>query len=217
MAEQRLHDLTPAVEAFAKAVELNPQNDTMRNGYAELLIETRQPERAIEQAQQVLAHNPTDSAAAMTIGQAYLKMGEYAKAEKAYRDVVTADPSSVAGHYDLGIALKMQDQIEAAQKELQRVIELDPTLAEAHYTLGITNWQAGDFPATISSNESGPRPSPRLCRSPLHAGNSRSNRAGDLDGAMAELKASIKLDPHHTWPLQHARPNPANQRRQKGQ
>ena len=112
------------------------------------------------------------STAQMNIGYAYLKMGEFNKAERAYRTATANDPKSPAAHYDLAISPpELQDQLESAQRELQEAIRLDPSLAEAHYTLGITYWQSGDFAATDPRDESGPRDPRRLRRGALHAGN----------------------------------------------
>ena len=97
----------------------------------------RQPERGIEEANRVLKRDPRNLSARMNLGYAYLKTGEFAKAEAAYRAAVDSDAKSAAPHYDLGIALKMQDQLDAARIEFRKAVELDPTLAEAHYSIGI--------------------------------------------------------------------------------
>jgi Tfp pilus assembly protein PilF len=62
----------------------------------------------------------------MNIGYVYLKMGEFAEAEKAYRAATASDPKSP-----------------------REAIRLDPSLAEAHYRLGITNWQSSDLDAAL--------------------------------------------------------------------
>ena len=112
------------MNAYKRAVELDPKDDQTRNEYATVLIETVQPERAIEDHWRVLAHDPANATAHMNIGYASLKMGEFDKAEKAYRAAVASDPKSAAAHYDVAIALKMEDRLEAAQKELEEAIRL---------------------------------------------------------------------------------------------
>jgi tetratricopeptide (TPR) repeat protein len=171
-----------------------------RNSYATSLIEMRQPERAIEQSQKVLAHDPANDTAQMNIGYAYLKMGEFDKAEKAYRAAIASDPKSAAAHYDLAIALKMQDQLEPAQKELQEVIRLDPSLAEAHYTLGITDWQSGDFVATIREMKAAIAIYADYAEAHYMLGIVL-KQTGDLDAALPELKEAIRLDPTTPGPF----------------
>jgi tetratricopeptide (TPR) repeat protein len=174
--------------------------DQARNSYAGQLIETRQPERAIEESQIVLAHDPANDAARMNVGYAYLKMGEFDKAEKAYRAALANDPKSPAAHYDLAITLKMQDQLAAAQKELQEAIRLDPSLAEAHYTLGITNWQLGDFPATIREMKAAIAIRADYAEAHYMLGIVL-KQTGDLDSALPELKEAIRLDPSTPGPF----------------
>ena len=171
-----------------------------RNGYATQLIETRQPERAIEQSQKVLAHDPKNDTAQMNTGYAYLKMGEFAKAEKAYRMAAVNDPTSPAAHYDLAITLKMQDRLEDAQKELRETIRLDPSLAEAHYTLGITDWQAGDFAATIREMKAALAIRSDYAEAHYMLGIVL-KQTGDLDAALVELKEAIRLDPTTPGPF----------------
>ena len=171
-----------------------------RNGYAALLIGTREPERAIEQSQKVLAHDPANDTAQMNIGYAYLKMGEFNKAEKAYRTATANDPKSPAAHYDLAISLKMQDQLESAQKELQEAIRLDPSLAEAHYTLGITYWQSGDFAATVREMKAALAIRANYAEAHYMLGIVL-KQTGDLDGALTELKEAIRLDPTTPGPF----------------
>ena len=70
LAEQHTNNLAPAVEAYSKALDLDPKNDVVRNSYSALLIETRQPERGIQEAEKVLAHSKADTSAQMNIGYA---------------------------------------------------------------------------------------------------------------------------------------------------
>ena len=194
VAQERTNDLAAATFAFAKAVALKPGDDNFRNGYAQLLTATRQPLKAIDQALIILRKSPANVPARINLGYAYLKMGEYQKAEKTYQDLLALDPGSVAAHYDLGIAYKMQDQLEAAQKEFQKSIELEPTMAESHYTLGITNWQLGDFPNTIAEMKLALKIRPDYAEAHYMLGIALKQN-GDSDAAIAELKEAIRLDP----------------------
>ncbi len=195
-----LGDLGAAVEAYGHAVELKPADDGMRDTYSWLLVETRQPEKAISEAQKVLAHNPADTAAEMNIGYAHLKTGDFVLAEQAYRTVIKQDPNLAAGHYDLAIALKMQDKLDAAKQELQEAIRLDPELAEAHYTLGILAWQLGDFAETAQQMRAAIGIRPEYAEAHYMLG-IMLKQSGDLDSAIAELKEAIRLDPTTPGPF----------------
>jgi protein O-GlcNAc transferase len=196
-------DVAEAMNAYAQAVKLDPKNDDTRNSYSAVLVEARQPERAIQEAQKVLTRPGAKAAtrvpAFMNIGYAYLKIGEFDKAEKSYRAALALDPKSAALHYDLAIALKMKDQIEPARKEFQRAIELDPSLAEAHYSLGIAEWQLGNFPAAIEQMKAALQIRPAYAEAHYMLGITL-KQSGDLDQAMLELNEAIRLDPSSPGP-----------------
>jgi tetratricopeptide (TPR) repeat protein len=198
LALRRKGDLAAAVDAYAHAVQIAPQDDSTRNSYAALLVQTRQPDLAIEESQRVLARQDSNaiarSNAQMNIGYAYLKTGEFDKSEQAYRAAISLDPKSVAGHYNLAIALKMKDQIEASQVEFQKSLELDPTLAEGHYSLGIAKWQLGDFPAAIAQMKAAIAIRPDYPEAHYMLAITL-KQGGDLDAAIPELREAIRLDP----------------------
>lgn len=199
-ALQTKGDLAGAVAQLQRAIDTDPNNDITRNEYAFLLIETRQPDRGIAEAQTVLAHKPNDTNALMNIGYAYLKTGDFAGAEKTYRQALTIDPKLPAAHYDLALALKMQDQLEAAQKEFAETIRLDPNLAQAHYSLGITYWQLGDFPTTMKEMRAAIAVAPDYAEAHYMLGIVL-KQTGQLDEAISELKEAIRLDPNTPGPF----------------
>ncbi len=57
-ALQHIPDLPAALDAYQHALALKPQDDSIHNEYALMLIETRQPDRGIEECQKILAHDP---------------------------------------------------------------------------------------------------------------------------------------------------------------
>jgi Flp pilus assembly protein TadD len=165
------NEFAAAADAYAHAIKLDPANDKLRNDYGAVLVEARQPDRAIEEAEKILARGGAKPeakvAAQMNIGYACLKTGKFDSAEKAYRAALALDPDSPAVIYNLAIALKMEDRLEASQVELRRAINLKPDFAEAYYSLGIITLK----------------------------------QSGDLEGAMAALNEAIHLDPTTPGPF----------------
>ena len=193
-----------AVDAYAHAVELAPQDDAIRNTYASLLVQTRQPARAIAESQKILDHKGSSDLARadafMTIGYAYLKTGEFEKSEKAYRAAVALDPNSPVTHYNLAIALKMEDRIEASLAEFQKVIDIDPKIPEAHYSLGTARWQLGDFSAAITEMKQAIALRQDYAEAHYMLGITLKQN-GDLDAAIPELQEAIRLDPSTPGPF----------------
>lgn len=198
-ALQGTGDLAGAVDANEHALAFDPANDSLRDNYAYLLIETRRAEQGIEESRKVLAHNPADLSALMNIGYARLMTGAFDAAEQAYRQAVAADGQSAVAHYDLGIALKMRDQLEAAQTEFKEAIRLEPRLAEAHYSLGIADWQLGDFAGMSEQMRAALGIRPEYAEAHYMLGIAL-KQGRDLDGATVELKEAIRLDPSTPGP-----------------
>jgi tetratricopeptide (TPR) repeat protein len=198
-ALQTKGDLAGASKAYGRAVALKPDDDKLRNQYAYLLIATRQARRGIEESKRVLAHQPSNVAALMNIGYAYLQTGDSDEAEKTYRRLLAADPKSAAAHYDLGLALKMKDALAPAKAELQTAIRLDPSFAQAYYSLGIIDWQNGNFPEAIKQIRAALAINKNYAQAHYMLGIVL-KQTGDLDDALSELKEAIRLDPSTPGP-----------------
>jgi protein O-GlcNAc transferase len=199
-ALQAKGDLLTAISAYQRALQLKDDDDDARNELSALLVETRQPGRGIEEANRVLKHDPHNFSAQMNLGYAYLKTGDYAKAEAAYQGAVQSNQTSAAPHYDLGIALKMQDQLDAARGEFRKAVALDPKLAEAQYSIGIIDWQSGDFPAMVSAMKAAIAMRPDYAQAHYMLGIAL-KETGSFDEAIAELREAIQLDPSTPGPF----------------
>ncbi len=192
-ALQSKGDLASATDALQQAITLDPSNDALHDSYAFLLVETRQANRALDEERKVLDHNATDTSALLNTGYAYMKLGEFDLAEKAYRQLIAVDPNSAAGHYDLGLSLKMRDQIENAQAEFREAIRLDPALAQPRYSLGIADWQLGDIDGLAEQMRAALAINPNYAEAHYMLGIALKQK-GDLDAAIPELKEAIRLD-----------------------
>ena len=156
---------------------------------------------AIGQSQKVLAHDPANDTAQMNIGYAYLKMGEFNKAEKAYRTAATNDPK-IARPLTTTWLSRSRCKIDwnPHRKNCRKPSGSIRPLREAHYTLGITYWQSGDFAATVREMKAALAIRADYAEAHYMLGIVL-KQTGDLDGALAELKEAIRLDPTTPGPF----------------
>lgn len=133
-----------AVEAYRKAIELDPDNGEayFRLGLA-LLATTKKEEaeeafrKSVDVYEKYLRTNSKDAQAYYIMGQALTRVGnlqdDRLKAPKIYQEAVTAlkkavalEPENADMYYELGVAYNRLFQYQEAVKAFEKATELDP-------------------------------------------------------------------------------------------
>ena len=200
LALQHQGDRKAAVDAYAKAVDIEPANADFRNNYGLMLLETGVPERAITQFQTLLARDPGNLSALGNIGLTYLYQGNLIKANEQFEKVLQLDPASAIVHYNLGLAYKQKDDLTNAKLHLRRATELDPRIAEAHFTLGVVHRQDGEFADVISEMRAAIAVNPNYAEAYYLLGTAF-KQSGQRGEAIAALKEAIRLNPNTPGPF----------------
>lgn len=117
------------------------QNAVNRASYLLQVGADRQAVALLEKAAQSY---PDSDAIWSLLGTAYLKQGQFAKAESALRRAATLAPESIDALNGLGFALHRLGKDAAAIEVLQRAIALKPEFALPNYTLGHCLVRSGD-------------------------------------------------------------------------
>jgi tetratricopeptide (TPR) repeat protein len=111
-------------------------------GYAWALALTRIGE--LKAATEVLVEfegRPRPKEAQMLVGQLWLDITDYSRAETTFQGVLRDDPSYPKAHYFSGKACILQERWEDAAKEFQAELELVPSDADAKFNLGFVDLQ----------------------------------------------------------------------------
>ena len=82
-------------------------------------------------------------------GDAALRAGDLAEAERLYRQAVSLDPKSARSHFTLGYSLREQGKSAEAIPVLQAALSIAPDLADAHYVLGTIDQEEGRADSAI--------------------------------------------------------------------
>lgn len=108
---------------------------------------------AIARIEEQLAKTPDDLRGWQVIGPAYMQLGRFADAAKAYRRVLELAPPTPEGQVDLAEALIMAAD-GAADAEVRGLLEAalaaDPSQARARYYLASDAMRLSDWPAAIA-------------------------------------------------------------------
>ena len=79
-----------------------------------------QAEQALPYLQKVLAVDPTDLGANVTLGQVYLQLRRFEDAIAAFRVALAAEPYNVSAAYNLAVALNRADRRDEGQQAMAR-------------------------------------------------------------------------------------------------
>ncbi len=125
-------DLTGALTAAEKAVELAPRHPAARVALGRLARKLGQLDRAIDV---LTTFAPSGADAAIELGKAYEARREYGRALEQFRRAIAVDPGSAAAHFHAGAALRSIKDYPQASRMFERAVELDPKDANALHQL----------------------------------------------------------------------------------
>ncbi|MGI8602053.1 MAG: FG-GAP-like repeat-containing protein [Verrucomicrobiales bacterium] len=125
----------PAIEAFRKALAIEPTQPDVHLNLANALLLADEKEAAIAQAQEVLKLERNSAAALYVIGCAKLRLGQAEDALKALQQSEFIDAAVSAVHFQIGRACQALGQWEEAASAFSTAINLEPEHPAAHYAL----------------------------------------------------------------------------------
>ena len=128
-------DNAGATEQFRAAVRSNPKEPNAHFGLAYLLWTQNHFQEAATEFQTELDNDPQHLQARAYLGDSYLQLKDYVKAQPELEKARAADASLALVHRDLGIIYAEEGRKEDAISELQKAIELDPKDVSPHWRL----------------------------------------------------------------------------------
>jgi len=115
-----------AAEAYRKALQLAPDNGTVRRGYGKVLIALERPDLALEQFRAALVLNNTDVEAYNGSGVAHDLLGEHEAAQDYYLDGIERAPDNIPIRNSYGLSLVLAGNYQEAIRVLTEIVN-DPT------------------------------------------------------------------------------------------
>jgi Flp pilus assembly protein TadD len=142
-------DIPAARQAAEEAVRAQP-DEPHANYILALIARTEgRAEDAVPFVQKVLAKDPKDLGANVTLGQVYLQMRQYEEAAKVFQVAAEAEPYNVSAAYNLGVALTRAGRREEGLAAMQRFQKLRDSAYKS--ALGSTYMEQGRYAEAISS------------------------------------------------------------------
>ncbi len=139
---------TKSLEAFAKAIELKPDDAAYYNNYGLALARAKQFDKAQEALNKAAQLNPTGAGQYFyNLGALLVNAGQLEPAGAAFKKALEADPNYAEAHYQYGIYLTSKANVDAktgkmtfpdgTAESFQKYLELKPDGANAASAKGM--------------------------------------------------------------------------------
>jgi len=130
-------DYLPIAEKAArKALELNPALPRAHLLLGESALAEAKVSEAIAQFEQESVLNPLDGAAYDRVGDGYIRLGDFSRAQEALDRALLLEPNVSIPYLLLGKVLLKQQNPFMAKMYLERALQMDPGNYMAHFLLG---------------------------------------------------------------------------------
>lgn len=125
-----------AREFGAKALEIDPQLPQAHQLLGEIALAGEHVDEAIAEFEKERARNPLEGSLYDRLGDAYIRAGDYTRAQRALQQALLLEPNTTGPYILLGKALlRVQDGVNAALY-LERAEKMDPGNTMTHALLG---------------------------------------------------------------------------------
>ncbi len=152
LAQMEIKDFSGAIDSLEKAVENNPQEDSIKYKLAQAYQEAEQYEKAENTYKELAEVNPDEARVYYnTIMQMYDKANMPDEAIAAAKDLVDLDPENADAVYNLGYMYVKEERFKEAVDVFKRAIDLRPSFEYAYMNLGYSYSQLNQFSNAISA------------------------------------------------------------------
>ncbi|GAB4236069.1 MAG: hypothetical protein Kow00109_09490 [Acidobacteriota bacterium] len=195
IAYQALARHEEAIAAFAKALELAPEQRGTRALLGTELLRAGRPTEAVEHLEAARREDPNNPLIAENLAEAYQRVGRLPEAVAEYQRVARARPEDARVAYRLG-----RLYLELANWALERLGEVAPDSARLHQAAGDNALARGDLEAAETALRAAVERAPK--QPDLHLALATVLlRRGRLTEALAEVERELELVPYNRGAL----------------
>ena len=133
-----------AIDAYQRAVDLDPLRDDTRIELGNLFYSLERYDDARQQYEEAVRINPS-AGNRFALGQAYLKSGRFSDAEAQFRIISRMEPDSPNGPFGMGQTYGEQGRYEEAIRRFEMAIDLDRNFHDAYAEMGYAYADLGDI------------------------------------------------------------------------
>ena len=138
-------DLDEAATAYAKALELSPDDAKVLHALGQMHSQAGDFDAAVEAIRQSLAVDRAQPMAWVNLGIALAGSGRPGEAREAYGEALALNPHEALAHFNLGNLHQVAGRYEEAAEAYEQAVIADPGLGRAHFELGRTYFRLERF------------------------------------------------------------------------
>ncbi len=120
-----------AIRWYQEAVQLNAANAQARNNLGTLLVETHQPDKALQHFQQLVKEFPQVPVYHFNCGNAYRALGRLKEAAECYQQAISLNSRFFEAHYNLAKVLSDLGELSQSEHHFEQAVRLNPRLKES--------------------------------------------------------------------------------------
>jgi tetratricopeptide (TPR) repeat protein len=194
IAEARLHQPGPAIDAFRHATALAPEQEEHWLNLTRVLMAENRYAEAISATEAGLAANPKSYALHLRLGAAYLGADRYAEAERTFRQLISAGDPLPTSYIGLAQVLLRTGRADDAVTELNAAEQRLGSNFLIVYFRGLALNRAGKPAQALHAFEEAVRLNSASAEAHLGLGKTEMSLGRAAD-AIGELEQSLRLDP----------------------
>jgi tetratricopeptide (TPR) repeat protein len=131
-----IKDMDGALNAYRRALELNPQLKGFHKRYAEIVIAKGQEDEAITACTKLITNGEADAGTYSTLGSIYLKKKNYLKAVEMYQNALQLQPADINVLGDLADVQLLSGDKKSAAISYEQIVMMNTSSVKEYKVLG---------------------------------------------------------------------------------
>jgi tetratricopeptide (TPR) repeat protein len=191
-ALKRIKNNKEALQAFDKAIELQPNFGKAYAGRAAVYVDWRQYEKALQQSEKAIQLEPKLPWAYKCRGDAYMGLQNYQKAIENYDQAIELYPKAEGAYCNRSYAYHKLKKYPQALEDANKAIMINPKLFGAYFNRGRALASLNNYQDAIAAFDKAIELAPMFSRSFLDRGNVFL-KLGKIEQAIEDFKKAARF------------------------
>lgn len=194
VASQSLGNISMALNAFKKSIEINPSFSDSYSNLGVVLLTIGEIDAAMQACKRAIDLKPDYAEAHYNLGNVLRQKGDHDTAVLSYKKTLKINPNHNNARNNLGNILKDQGNLLQAKEAFLFVVSRDPNHVDAFNNLGAIQKELGDLDGAMDSYKRA------LALRPDHSGALNNfgvvlQEQGKLEAALVEYHRALEVNP----------------------